>query len=76
VYRRDLGEDVGAIAILLDHALQAPYLALDPAQTLEIPVFDLWIDRDGDTDSGFVLDLAPAPCRMILVFVVSHGRLW
>ena len=35
VDRRDLGEDVDAVAIVLDHALDAADLALDPAQALE-----------------------------------------
>jgi hypothetical protein len=35
--RRDLGEDVDAVALLLDHPLQAADLARDPPQ----PVLDL-----------------------------------
>jgi len=34
-HRRDLGEDVDAVLLLVDHALQAAGLALDPAQSLE-----------------------------------------
>jgi hypothetical protein len=31
---RDLGEDVDAVGVLVDHPLQAADLALDPAQTI------------------------------------------
>jgi hypothetical protein len=31
---RDLGQDVDAVAVLFNHALQAPDLALDPSQPL------------------------------------------
>src|SRR5215212_2088820 len=37
-HRRDLGEDVDAVLLLLDHALQAAGLALDAPQTLEVVV--------------------------------------
>ena len=33
-HRRDLRDDVDAVAVLVDHARQAADLALDPAQTL------------------------------------------
>ena len=33
--RLDLGEDVDAVAPLLDHAGHAPHLALDPVQAVE-----------------------------------------
>src|SRR5687768_1385785 len=35
---RDLGEDVDAVLLVLDHALQAARLPLDPAQALEVVV--------------------------------------
>ena len=35
---RDLGEDVNAVLILLNHALQAPCLTFDPAQPFELGV--------------------------------------
>ena len=37
-HRGDLGEDVDAVLLLLDHPLQAAGLALDPAQPLEVVV--------------------------------------
>ena len=37
-HRRDLGEDVDAVLLLLDHPLQAAGLALDAAQPLEVVV--------------------------------------
>ena len=33
---RDLGQDVDAVLLLLDHLLQAAGLSLDPAQPLEV----------------------------------------
>jgi hypothetical protein len=35
VDRRDLGEDVDAVVVLLHHALQAANLAFDPSQAAE-----------------------------------------
>src|SRR3954453_14973054 len=37
-HRRDLGEDVDAVLLVLDHALQAAGLALDPPEALEVVV--------------------------------------
>src|SRR5688572_25054164 len=37
-HRRDLGEDVDAVLLVLDHALQTAGLALDAAQPLEVVV--------------------------------------
>src|SRR5688500_6640462 len=37
-HRGDLGEDVDAVLLVLDHALQAAGLALDAAQPLEVVV--------------------------------------
>ena len=34
----DLGEDVDALLLLLDHAVNASRLALDPAQPRQVPV--------------------------------------
>src|SRR5262245_42714960 len=35
VHGRDLGEDVDAVAVVLDHPLDPPHLALDPVQALD-----------------------------------------
>ncbi len=43
----DLRDDVGAVAILFDHFLEAAHLAFDTAEALEISVFQLRIDGDG-----------------------------
>src|SRR5262245_7462898 len=43
--RGDLSEDVDAVLVLLDHALQAPDLALDAAQSLEVTVLVLYVAR-------------------------------
>src|SRR5262245_18454159 len=40
-HRRDLGHDVDAVAILLDHARNAAHLALDPAQSLRAGRLDV-----------------------------------
>src|SRR5215472_5245095 len=34
-HRRDLGDDVDAVAVILDHAAEPAHLALDPLQALE-----------------------------------------
>ncbi len=39
--RIDLGEDVDAIAVLLDHAREAAHLALDPAQSFGAGCLDV-----------------------------------
>jgi hypothetical protein len=31
---RDLGQNIDAVTVLLNHALEAPYLAFDPSQPL------------------------------------------
>src|SRR5262245_29910156 len=43
--RRYLRQDVDAVLVLLDHPLQAPDLALDPAQSLEVTVLLLYVAR-------------------------------
>src|SRR6476661_4330288 len=40
----DLGQDVGAVAVLLDHLLEAAHLPLDPPQALLVAVIDPGID--------------------------------
>src|SRR5262245_29108082 len=44
---RNLGEDVDAVLVGLDHPLEAAYLTLDAAQPLEIVVFVLGIPVHG-----------------------------
>jgi hypothetical protein len=36
VYRRDLSQDVGAVAIFLDHFLETSQLPLDPAESCQV----------------------------------------
>src|SRR5690554_3635204 len=43
----DLGHDVGAVPVLLDHTLEAPDLPLDPAQALDVSLLALGVDADG-----------------------------
>jgi hypothetical protein len=47
LHRGDLGEDIGAIAILLHHLLQPADLALDPAEALAVPLLDVGIHSAG-----------------------------
>jgi len=42
----DLHQDVRAVAVLLDHLLEAAHLPLDPPQALEIAILDPGIDGD------------------------------
>jgi len=45
--RSNLGNDVGAIAVLLDHFLQAAHLALDRRRRVLIGLLQTGIDSDG-----------------------------
>jgi ethanolamine utilization protein EutQ (cupin superfamily) len=47
LHRRHLDEDVRAVAVSLDHSLQAANLALDPAKPVQVLRLDLRIDADG-----------------------------
>jgi hypothetical protein len=47
LYRGQLSEYVGAVAVFLDHALQAANLAFDTPQPVKIRQFDLGIDARG-----------------------------
>lgn len=38
-YRRDLGQDVDAVFVLINHAGDSPYLAFDPLQTTQVCFF-------------------------------------
>ena len=46
VNRGDLGEDVGAVSILLHHFLKTANLPLDAAQTIQVSRLDFRIDAD------------------------------
>jgi len=47
--RRDLCDDVGAVAFRFDHPLQSTHLPLDPAKPGEHGGLDLGVYRDGTT---------------------------
>jgi hypothetical protein len=47
VDRGDLGEDVGTIAVLVDHLLESAKLALYATEAFEVSRFDFRIDLDG-----------------------------
>src|SRR5688500_13815455 len=46
-HRGDLREDVDAVAVLLDHALKATHLSLDPPQTLLHGFFVVGVTNHG-----------------------------
>jgi hypothetical protein len=46
VDRRYLGHDIGAVAVLIDHLLEAAHLSFDAAEPDQISGFDLGIDRN------------------------------
>jgi hypothetical protein len=54
----DLGDDVGAVAVVFDHFLQAANLAFDSAQAVAIGFFQLRMDGNGL--SGFARNRAGA----------------
>lgn len=43
---RDLHEDVGAVAVFFNHAVDAAYLAFNAAEAAEIGGFDFRVDTD------------------------------
>jgi hypothetical protein len=47
LYRGDLHDDVGAVAIVAYHFLQAAYLAFNAAETLLIALFERGVDGNG-----------------------------
>ena len=55
----DLGEYVDAVDVLFDHPLQAPDLALDPAQPLQVLVLLLGVPVAAVGRRGLVGRLAP-----------------
>ena len=46
---RDLGQDVDAVGVVLDHALEPAHLALDAAQPLEVSIFVLRVPAHDPT---------------------------
>jgi hypothetical protein len=45
----DLGQDVCAITVLLDHLLESTDLTFDPAESMQIARLRLGVDADGAT---------------------------
>src|SRR4029078_11873260 len=70
---RDLREDVRAISVGFDHLLQSAHLTLDAAQSLQIAILGVGVDRD--RFSAFLSrekELAAAPgkrCRRTAVLL-------
>jgi len=50
--RADLGQDVDALGVLVDHALESSDLAFDAAQSIQVVLFGKCVARH---DSGFLL---------------------
>ena len=46
LHGRDLRQDVGAVAILVDHFLQSTHLPFDASESLEIAIANVGIDAD------------------------------
>ena len=67
VHRRDLRHDVGAVAILVDHLLQAAHLPLDAAKSLLIAILRVGVDRDRLAIAAVV---RAAPARRLASLVV------
>jgi hypothetical protein len=44
LHRGDLGEDVGAVAVLLDHLVETADLAFDPLEAVEVPLLEITVD--------------------------------
>src|SRR5215469_3913036 len=68
-HRGDLGEHVYAVDVLLDHPLQPPDLALDPAQTVEVGVLVLRITAHAVTirarGPGCLIGWRRSPSRVL-----------
>ena len=62
--RRDLGQHVDAVGVLVDHALQAPDLALDAAEALQHLVLGVVVP--GVTVAGFAHAVTIIPPRGIV----------
>src|SRR5438309_4626383 len=52
--RRDLRQDIGAVAVLLDHLLQAAHLAFDAAQAMKVAGLGFRIDAERFTTLAVV----------------------
>src|SRR5688500_19402311 len=77
-HRGDLGEDVDAVLLVLDHALQTAGLALDTAQPLEVVVLavDVAVLLVVGTWSWapWSWALAALPCSTVSMAVPPAGR--
>src|SRR5215467_10505521 len=60
-HRRDLGEDVDAVLVALDHALEPADLPLDAAQSREVAVFVLGVPVHGTPPVPTDAKLLPYP---------------
>jgi hypothetical protein len=52
LYRRDLHEDVGTIAIGFDHLLQPAHLTLDATKAVQVLSLEVFVNGDGLAASG------------------------
>src|SRR5579863_469290 len=70
----DLGDDVGAVAILFDHLLEAADLAFDAAEAIEVGFFDLRFDFDGFSSGDGHRRYTPWAYRTIPPGAMSTAR--
>src|SRR5665647_1353309 len=70
---RDLGEDVDAVLVVVDHLLQAADLALDAAQPVEVRGLGLVSARRGDFSHVTTIPV-PGMSLQGVVGIVAEGR--
>ena len=72
---RDLRQDIGAVAIVLDHFLQAADLPFDPPEPLEVASFGVGVDGHG-FPAGCVEAVAAAADREGARLAGRVGERW
>jgi hypothetical protein len=65
LHGRNLGQDVGAVTVLVDHLLQPAHLALYATEAFQVAVPYAGIDRNGLAAAG-VMHRAPAGVNVVL----------
>src|SRR5688500_14687213 len=70
VHRGDLGQDVSAIPVLIDHLLQATHLPFDSPQSLKVARLRIGIDACRVT-LPFTYTLAPLHAATLAVYPAS-----
>jgi len=52
LHRRDLGKDIGAVPVFVDHFLKPANLALNPSQPFDVSRFHFGVDARGLARAG------------------------